>query len=133
MNLKIYTDGGSRNNPGPAAVGIVIKDEQDKVLKKFSKYLGKKTNNQAEYLGVIEALKTAKKLKADVINLYLDSQLVVEQLNRKFKIKNEKLAPLFILVWNLSLGFKEVKYNFIPREENKEADFLVNECLDKYK
>lgn len=133
MKLKIYTDGGSRGNPGQAAVGIVIKDENEKVQKIFSKYLGTKTNNQAEYQGIIEALKEAKKLKAKDLDIYTDSQLVVEQLNRNFKIKNKALAPLFVQVWNLSLDFKNIKYNYIPREENKEADSLVNKCLDEYK
>ena len=133
MNLKIYTDGGSRNNPGPAAIGIVIKDDKGTVLEKISKYLGVKTNNQAEYWGVIEALKNAKKFQPQVINFYLDSQLVVEQLNKKFKVKDKELAPLFVQVWNLTLNFKKVKFNYLPREQNKEADFLVNQCLDKYK
>lgn len=129
MLLNIYTDGGARSNPGPAAAGIVIKDEKNQVIKKFYKYLGEKTNNQAEYLAVIEALKIAKKLKAIHLNFFLDSQLIVEQINRHFKIKNKDLAPLFIQVWNLTLNFKKIIFNYIPREKNKEADKLVNSCL----
>jgi len=131
MKLIINTDGGSRQNPGPAAIGLVIRNEQGKILKKVSKYLGKKTNNQAEYSAVIEALLIAKNLKAHEINFYLDSQLVVEQLNKRFKVKDKELASLFVKAWNLSLNFKKVNYYFIPREKNKEADKLVNQCLDK--
>ncbi len=131
MRLKIYTDGGARNNPGPAAIGVIIKNEQNQILKKISKYLGVTTNNQAEYYAVIEALKVALGFKVEIINIYLDSQLVAEQLNRKFKIKDKDLATLFVQIWNLSLKFKKVTFNYIPREQNKEADKLVNQCLDK--
>jgi len=131
MKLKIYTDGGARNNPGPAAIGVVIKNEKNQILKKISKYLGVTTNNQAEYYAVIGALKVALGFKAEVINIYLDSQLVVEQLNRKFRIKDKDLAPLFVQVWNLTLKFKKITFNYIPREQNKEADLLVNQCLNK--
>lgn len=131
MRLKIYTDGGARNNPGPAAIGVIIKNEQNQILKKISKYLGVTTNNQAEYYAVIEALKVALGFKVEIINIYLDSQLVAEQLNRKFKIKDKDLAPLFVQIWNLSLKFKKITFNHIPREQNKEADKLVNQCLDK--
>lgn len=130
MNLIIFTDGGARNNPGPAAAGIVIMDEKKNILKKSFKYLGERTNNQAEYEAVIEALIIAKEFKADNLTFYLDSQLVVEQLNKRYKVKDKDLAPLFVKVWNLCLNFKNVSFSHIPREENIEADKLVNECLD---
>lgn len=133
MKLIINTDGGSRNNPGPAAIGVIIKDQAGRVIKKFSKYLGEKTNNQAEYLAVIEALKIAKTYKAQALDFYLDSQLVVEQLNKNFKIKDKKLSSLFVQIWNLSLNFNKINYYYIPREKNKEADKLVNQCLDGVK
>jgi len=132
MELKIYTDGGSRNNPGPAAAGIVICDKKNNLIESHSKFLGEKTNNQAEYLAVIEALKLAKKFNPQIINFFLDSKLVVEQLNGKFKIKDQKLASLFVEAYNLSLGYKKITYEYIPREKNVLADKQVNLCLDKH-
>lgn len=129
MKLQIYTDGGARGNPGPSGIGVVIKYD-DKILK-FSKFIEHSTNNQAEYKAVILALEEAKKLKAKEIDFYLDSELVVNQLNRKYKIKNKDLSFLFIQIWNLSSNFNKITYNHIPREQNKEADKLVNQAIDK--
>ena len=102
--LKIYTDGGARGNPGPAGVGVAIFDEKENLIKTAKKYLGKATNNQAEYKALILALELAKKLGAEEVDCFLDSQLIVNQLNRKYKIKDHQLGSLFIKVWNLSLG-----------------------------
>jgi len=132
LNKKIiiYTDGGSRNNPGDAAIGVVINN------KKYSKYLGIKTNNEAEYEAVIFALKKAKQLigkknaKSTEIEIRMDSELVCNQLNGKYKIKEKNLHPLFIEIWNLKTDFKKVDFKHIPREQNKEADKLVNLALD---
>lgn len=132
MKLIIYVDGGARGNPGPAGAGVVIYQQEGKEPKKYFKYLGELTNNQAEYEAVIYALQIAKKFKAEEIDLYLDSKLLVGQLNRKFKIKNLELAKLFIKVWNLSKDFKKINFFYIPREKNKEADKLVNFVLDKH-
>lgn len=131
--LKIYTDGGARGNPGPAACGAVIMDYQGKIISQHSKYLGETTNNQAEYAGVLLGLEEAKKLGAAEINFYLDSELVVNQLNRNFKVKDLAIQTVFVKIWNLGVGFKKVKYHHIPREENKEADKLVNVELDRLK
>lgn len=132
MKLIIYTDGGARGNPGPAAIAIVIYDQNKKLIGKYSKYLGKATNNQAEYQAVIYALEKAKQLKAEEIDFYLDSKLLVEQLNRRAKIKNFKLGRSFIKIWNLSQNFKKINFYYLPREKNKEADKLVNLELDKH-
>jgi len=129
--LIIYTDGGARGNPGPAAVGVVIYNEQNELVNKFSKFINQTTNNQAEYQAIIYALEIAKRLKAEIIDFYLDSELVVQQLNRKFKIKDKGLASLFIKIWNYSQSFKQVAFHHIPREKNKEADRLVNQILDQ--
>ncbi|HLD27287.1 MAG TPA: ribonuclease HI family protein [Patescibacteria group bacterium] len=129
--LKIYTDGGARGNPGPAACGAVIKDEAGRILGKFSKYLGETTNNQAEYQGVILALAEAAKLGAGEIDFYLDSELVVNQLSQNYKVKDLGLQSLFVKVWNASRNFKKITYRHVPREMNKEADRLVNGELDK--
>ncbi len=130
--LVIYTDGGARGNPGPAAIGVVIQDSQGKTIKEVGRYLGEATNNQAEYQAVIVALEEAKKLQADQIDFYLDSELVVKQLNRHYKIKDKILGSLFIKVWNLKSQFRQVNFFHIPREQNKKADAIVNKVLDQY-
>ena len=135
--IIIYTDGGSRGNPGPAAVGVVFCNEKGEAFKKFSEYLGDNfTNNEAEYQAVIFALKKFKALfgkKLAVlteIELRSDSELLIKQLQGLYKILEPKIQTLFITVWNLKLDFKKVKFNLISREKNKEADKLVNETLN---
>jgi len=128
--LIIHTDGGARNNPGPAGIGAVIYDEKKNIVKEISEYIGEATNNQAEYKAVIRALEEAKKLGADELEFYLDSELVVRQLNREYKVKNKELAPLFMKVYNLSQGFKKISFQHVIRERNKEADALVNKAID---
>ena len=129
--INIYTDGGSRNNPGNAAAGAVINEH------KFKKYLGIKTNNEAEYEGVILALQelvkiySKEELKNSEINFYLDSELVCKQINKQYKVKDEKLAPLFLQVHNLKANLPQIKFIHIRRELNKEADALVNQALDE--
>lgn len=130
MKLIIYTDGGARGNPGPAAIGLVIYLNK-KLVKKYSKFIGEATNNQAEYQAVIYGLEQARRIKAEEIDFYLDSELLVEQLNRRSKIKNLELGRLFVKIWNLTQSFKKVNFHYIPREKNKEADALVNLALDK--
>ena len=127
--LQIFTDGGARGNPGPAGIGVVIWSGHD-LAGRHRKYIGEATNNQAEYQAIIHGLEQAKKLGADEVECFLDSELVVKQLNREYKVKNKDLAPLFVKVWNLSLGFKKITFAHIPREKNKEADKLVNEAID---
>ncbi len=129
--LIIYTDGGARGNPGPSACAFVIYDEKNKLVEKGGKYLGKATNNQAEYQAIILALSRAKDLGAKEIDFFLDSELAVKQLNRKYKVRDPDLAPLFLKIWNLSVSFKKITYTHIARERNKEADAVVNELLDR--
>jgi len=130
MRSIIYTDGGSRNNPGPSALGVVIVDGKGKILKEYSHYLGEATNNQAEYEAVIFALQKAKQLKYKNIELRIDSELIGRQLLGEYKIKDPDLQPLFIKAWNLRLDFEKVDIKIIPREQNKKADKLVNRELD---
>ncbi len=139
MKLQIYSDGGARGNPGPAAAGAVIKNlESGEIILKCSEYLGETTNNQAEYRALILGLQKAKgvfkahKTDKKEIECFLDSELVVKHLNHEYKIKDEGLQPLFIQAWNLALDFDTVTFTHIPREENKLADKLVNEELDKH-
>ncbi len=128
--LIIYTDGGARGNPGPAAIGVVIGDKQ------YSEYIGKATNNVAEYSAVIFALKKTKQLvgkektKDLDIEVRSDSELMVKQLEGEYKLKEEHIQKLFIEVWNLKTEFKSLSFNHIPREENILADKLVNQELD---
>ena len=129
--LNIYTDGGSRGNPGPSAIGVVIGN------KEYGEYLGITTNNVAEYKAVIFALKKVRhllgkdKLKKTKIIVNLDSELVANQLNGHYKILEPELQPLFIEIWNLKFDFPNLTFKHIPREENKRADKIVNEVLDK--
>lgn len=129
--LIIYSDGGSRGNPGPAGIGAVLYSEKKAVITRLAQYIGKTTNNQAEYRALILGMEKAKKLKASELECYLDSELVVKQLNREYRVKDKDLEPLFIKIYNLTLSFKYVTFKHIRREKNKEADRLVNLALDK--
>lgn len=136
--LFIFADGGARGNPGPAAIGFIIKDSKGKILKREGKYIGETTNNVAEYQAVIESLKWIKKnlinsvVSINSINFFLDSKLIVNQLNGLFKIKNSNLRGLIVKVRQLEQEVGgNVSYNFIPREKNKEADTLVNQSLEQ--
>ena len=128
--LIIYTDGGSRGNPGPSALGVVVGN------KEYGEYLGVMTNNQAEYRALIFALKKAKQLigkkKAaeTEIEVRMDSELIVKQMNGEYKIMEPELQLLFVQIWNLRLDFKKVEFTHIPRERNRVADNLVNKTLD---
>lgn len=128
--LIIYTDGGARGNPGPAGIGAVIKDEDGNVLAEISEYIGETTNNQAEYRAVIAAIEKAKEFRPEELEFNLDSELVVKQLNREYKVKNKELAPLFVKIYNATLGFKKVIFQHVRREFNKEADRLANKAMD---
>ena len=134
--IKLYTDGGSRGNPGPAALGVVIESESAG-KKIYGEYLGERTNNQAEYEAVIFGLKKIKHMIGgdmaldSEIEIYLDSELIVKQINGEYKIKEKEIRNLFIDVWNLRLDFKSVRFIHVPREKNAEADAAVNQVLDR--
>lgn len=133
MNKKliIHTDGGARGNPGPAGIGAVLKNEEGEIVVEISEYIGEGTNNQAEYRAAIVAMEKAKELGAEELVFNLDSELVVKQIRREYKVKNEGLAPLFLKIHNLSQSFKKVSFNHVRREFNKEADLLVNLAIDE--
>ncbi len=130
MKFIINTDGGSRGNPGNAAIGVVVDGRE------YGEYIGKTTNNVAEYKAVIFALKKAKALLGSKkaaeteVEIRADSELLVKQMNGEYKIKNEELQPLFFEIWNSKQDFKSVAFKHVPREENKDADRLVNQALD---
>ncbi|HOG38728.1 MAG TPA: ribonuclease HI family protein [bacterium] len=126
---KLFTDGGSRGNPGPSAIGGVIYDG-DKIIKQFSERIPETTNNQAEYRAIIRGLELAKKLNIKELNCYLDSELVTKQINREFKVKDKDLAVLFVKLWNIKQDFKKITFTHIFREQNYLADKLVNQALD---
>jgi len=130
MKVIIFTDGGARGNPGPAAAGVIIKDAAGKKLAGYGEYLGKQTNNYAEYSALISGLKKAKELGATEVECVLDSELVTKQMNRQYKVKEPNLQKLFIQTYNLATTFKKVTYRHILREGNKEADWWVNRTLD---
>jgi len=134
--LSIFCDGGARGNPGPAAIGFVI-FQNGKIVHKFFKRIGEATNNVAEYRAVIAALTWIINnpgiinYQLSIINFYLDSQLIVNQLIGNFKIKNSNLQKLTGRVKNLERGIgKKINYSYIPRRQNKIADALVNQALN---
>ena len=133
MKIQIYTDGGSRGNPGPAALGAVLYDVtgEKKIVAELSEYLGETTNNQAEYTAIIRALEKAQELGADEVDCYLDSELAVKQLRLEYKVKDPEIAKRFTEAWKLLNSFKKYSLTHVRREYNKEADALVNIALDK--
>ena len=136
IDFIIHTDGGARGNPGPAAIGFVIANRERKVVKEYGEYIGKTTNNDAEYQAIISALKKLKSLigktkaKQTTIKVFMDSELVVKQITGLYKVENENIQKLFLQLWNVKIDFKKVEFEAIKREQNKDADRLVNEALD---
>jgi ribonuclease HI len=131
--LWIYSDGGARGNPGPAAVAFLILGDNCEVLNAQSRFLGKRTNNQAEYEALIFALEAAKQLEAEEIICHLDSELVCKHLTGEYRVKNVDLYKLWGRVQQLKRSFKQVAYVNVPRTNIhiQEADRLVNKRLDE--
>jgi len=130
MRYTMHTDGGARGNPGPAGIGVVIVDENKKVAKTVSEYIGTATNNQAEYQALIRGLEEVQKLGARFVDIIMDSELIVKQLQGEYKVKNKDLASLFVKAWNMLSALENYSVKHTQRERNKEADRLVNEALD---
>ncbi len=129
--LRMFTDGASRGNPGEAGIGVLIEDESGHIVKKLARYLGKATNNQAEYTALVEGLKVASELGADEVSIFADSELVVKQMRGEYKVKNPDLAGRHAEARKHAATIKRVTFTYIPREKNKEADALANEAIDK--
>lgn len=133
--IIMYSDGGSRGNPGPAALGVYL----ETFGKRYGETLGVKTNNEAEYAAILFGLKKIKALlgkeraKKVRVECRMDSELATRQLNHLYKIQDEKIQKLFLEIWNLTLDFGEVSFCHIPREKNTEADGEVNRALDEEK
>jgi len=130
--VKLFTDGGSRGNPGPSAIGYVIMDMEDNVLEDKAQYLGVATNNQAEYTALKMGLEACQRMGVKEVNCYLDSLLVVNQVNGSYKVKNQDLWPIHDAVNQLKDSFRHVHFKHVPREFNKLADAAVNRALDEH-
>lgn len=129
-DYKLYTDGGARGNPGPAGIGFVLY-ENDQNIYEFNKYIGNCTNNVAEYMALITGLMYASQKEIKNVNCFLDSELVVKQLNGLYKVKHKDMIPLYNKVKELQKLFDNITFANIPREQNKLADSLVNKALDE--
>lgn len=130
--VKLYADGGSRGNPGPSASGYVLYDDSEQVVVRNGIYLGVTTNNQAEYQALKIGLEQAKQQGAQIVHVYMDSMLVVNQMLGIFKVKNRDLWPIHDAVKQLVGQFKHVSFTHVPRSMNKEADAEVNRALDDH-
>lgn len=126
----VYADGAARGNPGPAAIGVTLQDGTGHTLARISRRLGRTTNNQAEYRAIIAGLEQAVALGAREVMVRSDSELVVNQLNGKYKVKNAALRPLYQEVVQLAGKLNRFSIAYIPRAQNRQADALANEALD---
>jgi ribonuclease HI len=129
--LRLFTDGAARGNPGPAGLGMVIEDDQGLRLWGGCRYVGTATNNKAEYLALIDGLRKAAELRPDRLEVFLDSQLVVEQVSGRYKVRNADLQPLHRQVVTLLKTFPRVTVSHVPRERNRGADALANRAIDE--
>ena len=124
-------DGGSRGNPGPAAYGVVIRDGKGEIVARLKKYIGQNTNNVAEYFGLIAALDYAQNHSIRALRVESDSELLVKQMRGQYKVKSEDLRPLFERAKKMSQSFEYFRIDHIYREQNRDADALVNQALDE--
>lgn len=133
LRLYVYSDGASRGNPGPSAVAFMLVDEDGRMLKKSSKYVGVRTNNQAEYMALLLALQSASRMTENEVVCHIDSELVVKQLNRDYQVRNSKLKTLWLEVQELKQMFEKVSFSQVPRTNRyiQKVDRLANEALAK--
>jgi len=124
-------DGGSRGNPGPAAYGVVVRDPRGEIVARLKKYIGKNTNNVAEYFGLIAALDYAQNHGIRALRIESDSELMVKQMRGQYKVKSAELKPLFERAKKMSQTFESFRISHVYREQNKEADALANQALDE--
>lgn len=130
MKLITYTDGGARGNPGPAGIGAVVCDAQKHVLEEISRFIGATTNNQAEYRALLAALEACQRRGATEVACFLDSELVVKQMKREYRVKDAGLRVLYAQIHLLTQQIGKVTFTHIYREKNAHADRLVNEAID---
>jgi ribonuclease HI len=124
-------DGGSRGNPGPASYGVVVRDPNGEIVARLKKYIGKSTNNVAEYFGLIAALDYAEAQGIRALRIQSDSELLVKQMRGQYKVKSEDLRPLFERAKKMSQGLEAFRIEHVYREQNREADALANQALDE--
>ena len=129
--FRVNIDGAARGNPGPAAYGVLIRDGRGQVVAKLKKYIGRMTNNVAEYYGLIAALDYAQSHGVRALHIESDSELMVKQMRGLYKVKSADLQPLFERARKMSEGFESFRIEHVYREQNREADALANEALDE--
>lgn len=129
--LFLFTDGASRGNPGPAAAGVIIKDREGKVLLEKGQFLGRMTNNEAEYRALLLGLDLAERFKPEALTCFLDSELVVSQINGLYRVKKSHLRELLFKIRQAERNCSKVVYRLIPREKNTAADTLANDILNR--
>ncbi len=130
MKARLFTDGGARGNPGPAAYGYVLEAEDGTVLAAHGEYIGSATNNVAEYSGLVAGLRKALELQVPEVEVVSDSELMVKQMRGEYRVKNEALRALFVEADRLARAVGKVEYRHVKRAHNEEADRLVNAALD---
>ncbi len=130
--VSVYADGGSRRNPGPAAIGVIILDEHDQVIERHKEFIGTATNNVAEYTALLKALQLAVRHTQGEVHVFMDSEVVIRQMKGSYQIKAPHLLPLYEAVKRREKAFVKVIYRNVPRSNphQAQADALVNEALD---
>lgn len=130
--LILHTDGGSRGNPGPSALGVVISTSEGETLESYGEYLGEMTNNQAEYHALLSGIRKAIALGAERLRIYMDSELIVKQMKGEYRVKDKELGKIFIKIHNELIHLKKYAVEHVRREKNKAADAEVNKALDRH-
>jgi len=129
--VRVYSDGAARGNPGPSGAGAVVTDSEGAIIARVGKFLGRQTNNYAEYMGLLIGLEHARKLGAREVDVYADSELMIRQLGGRYQVKSPTLKPLYDEAVRLLKGFAKVKLVHVPRELNKDADEMSNRAIDE--
>lgn len=129
--LRLFTDGAARGNPGPAGIGLVIEDDRGMRLWGGHRFIGRATNNQAEYMALIEGLRKAGEWRPDRLDVYMDSELVVKQMGGRYRVRHPELRALHAQARRLLDGFPSVSVSHVPRERNRGADALANRAIDE--
>ncbi len=130
FTYSLYTDGASRGNPGEAGAGIILKNSSGRTVRRMRKYLGSMTNNQAEYNALLLGLNLARMSGVKNLSVYLDSELIVRQVNGEYRVKNPEIKPLYRKVLQMLQEFDKINILHVPREMNGEADSLANQAID---
>ena len=128
--ITLYTDGGSRGNPGPSGIGVIVLDSKKKKIKEVSRYIGLATNNIAEYSALVCGLEEASALGASDVVVFMDSELLAKQLSGEYRVKDGNIRPLFEKALGVLKNFNSFEIKHIDREKNKEADKLVNKAIN---